>query len=195
MHTLIVSASPRADSSSIRVARALERIIRNESIPCEMIDFRENDIPSVGRGSLDPNNLTSFQKRWVDGLDRASLVICAVPEYNWLMPGEWVDALHQTGTKPFAHLFHNRVFAVVGVSSGRGGRRPAIETHIILNKLISFLGQEGIVSPAIFESHETDRCLNEKGDSLGNPLYDAGLKRFVDLSLKTATRWNPKAPA
>jgi chromate reductase len=189
MNALIISASPRVDSSSIKVARAIQRLIEKEGTDGEIIDFLENDIPGVGRGSLDPHRLTAFQRRWVEGLGRAELVICVVPEYNWMMPGEWIDALHQTGVTEFAHLFHGRVFAVVGVSSGRGGRRPAIETHLILNKLISFLGQESIVAPAIFESHETGKCLNEKGESLGNALYDGGLQRFVNLSLRTARRW------
>ena len=193
MNIAILSASPRADSASLRVAKAVKLQIET-SYTAEhtttLIDFHENDIPMIGRGDLRPDSLTAFQQRWVDTLNAAQLVICIVPEYNWIMPGEWIDAWHQTGKTAFAHLFDGRVFAVIGVSSGRGGRRPALETQQLLNKLISFLGQSSVVAPALFESHETEKNVDEQGRLIGADIYRAGLDRFLQLALKTAERWN-----
>lgn len=193
MNIAILSASPRADSASLRVAKAVKLQIEAsyaDRHKTTLIDFHENDIPMVGRGELRPDSLTAFQQRWVDTLNAAQLVICIVPEYNWIMPGEWIDAWHQTAKTDFAHLFDGKVFAVIGVSSGRGGRRPALETQQLLNKLISFLGQSSVVAPALFESHETERNVDKQGGLVGVDIYRSGLDRFLQLAIKTAERWN-----
>jgi chromate reductase len=192
MNIAILSASPRENSASLRVAKAVNlqlKAVDKEDHNISLIDFRENDIPMVGRGELNPHALTPFQRRWIDTLQSAQLVICVVPEYNWIMPGEWIDAWHQTGRTTFAHLFDGKVFAVIGVSSGRGGRRPALETQQLLNKLISFLGQSSVVAPAIFESHETEQNVDEQGRLFGTDVYRTGLERFLKLALNTAKRW------
>lgn len=188
IRALVISASPRTDSSSLRVARCLQHLLDQHHIETRLVDFQESDIPCVGRGAMDPEHLSPFQERWIGGLRGAHLVLCAVPEYNWTLPGLWLDALHQTGVHAFADVFGGRVFATVGVSSGRGGRRPALLTNTVLAKLISFLGQDSVVAPGIFESHETASCLTRDGRSLGNQAYDAGLQRFLDAAITMAQR-------
>lgn len=187
MHITILSASPRENSASLRVAKAIQKQLNEHTT--EVIDFHENDIPMVGRGTLEPNSLTEFQQRWVNSLKAAQLILCVVPEYNWIMPGEWIDAWHQTGKPPFAHLLDGKVFAVVGVSAGRGGRLPALETQQLLNKLISFLGQTSIVAPAIFESHETEKNVDENGNLIGGDIYQSALQRFLRLVIETTEHW------
>lgn len=190
IRAFIISASPRADSSSLRVARAMDQYLRSRGIPGSILDFEKSDIPPVGRGSLDPQRLTAFQQAWISGLRSAQLILCVVPEYNWTLPGLWLDALHQTGVDAFTDVFAGRTFATAGVSSGRGGRRPALLTNTVLNKLISFLGQDSMVAPGILESHETASCLDAEGRSLGNAAYDRRLQHFLDAAVATASRWS-----
>jgi chromate reductase, NAD(P)H dehydrogenase (quinone) len=156
----------------------------------EVFDFRACDIPMVGRGHLDKNHLTPFQQQLHDTWAAADLVIFTLPEYNWSTSGEFINALHQLGDKGFVHLFNEKVFALVGVSSGRGGRQPCLEVTTMLNKLISFLHQYSVVSPKLFESHETGHNLDDEGHSTGNPIYEKGVKDFVNYSLKIARKWH-----
>ncbi|MCU0392600.1 MAG: NADPH-dependent oxidoreductase, partial [Thermoflexibacter sp.] len=93
------------------------------------------------------------------------------------------------GTKEFSHLFDNKIFAFCGVSSGRGGRLPAIQMMTLFNKIISFTNKYAIVSPKVYESHDTDKNVDENGNSLGNVLYDKSLAQFIDYSLQIATRF------
>jgi chromate reductase len=99
--------------------------------------------------------------------------------------------LHRLGDRTFKHLFEEKVFATVGVSTGKGGKAPALHLHTILNKIISFTDLNSFVSAKIFESHFTKEVLDESGNSLGNAQYDAGLDDFIQYTLRVTKRWNP----
>ncbi|MBC8155913.1 MAG: NADPH-dependent oxidoreductase, partial [Bacteroidetes bacterium] len=97
--------------------------------------------------------------------------------------------IHQTGGPAFKHLFENKVFAMAGVSSGRGGRQPALDMTTVTNKIISFTNSYSIVSPKLYESHETGKNLDETGTFIGDAIYDTTVRAFVDYSLAVAQRW------
>ncbi|MEQ8352174.1 MAG: NAD(P)H-dependent oxidoreductase [Leptospiraceae bacterium] len=190
MQASVISGSPRKDSNSLRVARALTRGLQEKGHQCPSpVDFHYADLPMVGRGSLDSQNLTSFQENFIQAMRDSSLILFAVPEYNWITSGEIINAIHQIGNKELSDVFHNRVFAMVGVSAGRGGRRPALEMQTLINKMISFLDKRSVVSPRLLESHETDKNLGPDGESLGNEIYDKTLSSFLDYSLDMAELW------
>ncbi|WP_266364319.1 NAD(P)H-dependent oxidoreductase [Tellurirhabdus rosea] len=191
MKTVIMSASPRAQSGSLRVAHFLEKILKeHETTEVSVVSFEHYDVPLVGQGQLDPDNLTDFQQTVLNAWKEADLVFFLVPEYNWTTSPQLLNLLHQAGGPKFAHLFDNKVFAVAGTSGARGGRVPALEVTTVLNKLINFLNKYSIVSPRIWESHETSLNLNESGESTGNAIYEKAARAFVEYSLNVAQRWN-----
>jgi chromate reductase len=188
--TVLLSTSSRTGSNSLKATTYLKKVLSEKAINASVVSFEQCDIPMVGRGSINTDNLTEFQRNLIDQWAAAQLVVFVVPEYNWITSGELVNALHQLGEEDFAHLFDNKVFAFVGVSSGRGGRRPCLEIGVTVNKLISFLDKTSVVSPKLFESHETGRNLDEAGQSLGNTIYEKGMADFVDYTLRVAERWH-----
>lgn len=190
MKVAILSTSPRQDSNSLKVAKYLQSLFAAHESDTSLYDFREIDIPMVGRGSLDPENLSAFQQQLIKTWGEADLVVMAVPEYNWITSGELINALHQLGKKPFLELFDNKTFALVGVSSGRGGRQPCLEVSKIINKLIGFTSQASVVSPLYFESHDTGKNLEDDGTPTGNEIYTKGVIEFVDYTLRIARRWH-----
>lgn len=190
MKIAIISTSPRKGSNSLKVAKYLKSILSEQQDDLSLFHFEEVDIPMVGRKKLDKDNLSEFQQKLLHVWGEADLVIFTLPEYNWTTSGELINALHQLGTKPFADLFNNKVFALVGVSTGRGGRQPCLEINMVVNKLISFLNQHSVVSPKIFESHETSKNLNAEGDSEGNDIYEKGVRDFVNFTLRIAQQWH-----
>ena len=190
MQVTVISGSPREASNTLRVGRALHRVAEQKGHSCApVVDFHLSDVPLVGRGSLQAGGLTQFQDQLVSSVRGARLVLLAVPEYNWITSGEIINAVHQLGNKDFGDVFDNRVFAMVGVSSGRGGRRPALEMQTLVNKMISFMDKRSIVSPRLLESHETDKNLGIEGESLGNEIYDRTMDAFLDYSLDMAELW------
>lgn len=190
MNILIVSTSPQKNSSTKKVCLFLRNQLAAEGFDqVKLIDFENFDFPSIGEKSLNPDNLNLFQQSLVSAWAKADLVFIACPEYNWSVNGEVLTMLEQLGSRHFKHLFDQKVFAMVGVSSGRGGRLPALEIAKITNKLISFLGTLSVVSPKILEAHEVPQNLNAEGNSTGNAIFDREVRNFVRYSLAVADRW------
>lgn len=190
MNITILSTSPRKKSNTLRFAKSVQSILQTQGFSSvSLVDFEAYDVPFFGQGFLNKNALSSFQQNLISAWEQADLVFIVMPEYNWFPDAELINLLNHLGGKDFAHLFGEKTFALAGVSSGRGGKLPAIEINIMLNKLINFLNQYSVVSPRIYESHETPQNLNEAGEFTGNEVYEKTVKAFVDYSLEIANRW------
>lgn len=189
----IISSSPRKNSSSLRVAKRIKQVLEAKSFSeLELVNFENYDIPLVGQGELNQKELTDFQQKLIQAWGNSNLLFFVVPEYNWFTSPQLINAIHQLGGEPFSYLFDNKTFAFCGVSSGRGGRMPAIEMTTLFNKIISFTNKYSVVSPKIYESHETAKNIDENGNSLGNTLYDKPLEQFIDYAVHVAERWQGK---
>lgn len=190
MKIAIISTSPRKKSNSYRVALAIARVLAQKDFAEVVVTTFENyDFPMVGDGDLQAEQLSPFQSQLIRVWEEAQLIFLIAPEYNWVTSGEVINAIHQLGNKQFGHLFHEKVFALCGVSNGRGGRQPALLLTTLVNKMISFLNKDSVVSPRIYESHETDHQVDEEGNLIGNEIYQKTLGAFVDYSLKVGLRW------
>ncbi len=192
MNICIISGSPRKNSNSLKVAKAIEIAAKGKGIEeIYLVKFDEYDIPLMANGDLDENNLTQFQQQLKDSMDAASLIFIISPEYNWMPSAELINFIHQMTDRPYASMWSDKVFAIAGSSNGRGGKFPTVQLTYVLNKINSVMHYDSIVVPRVFESQFTQKALDENGQSLGNEEYDKGLNLFVDVALKTATRWNP----
>lgn len=189
MHVTILSTSPRKDSNSLKAAKALAKLSEKAGHAVSLVSFENYDIPMVGQGNLHKDQLSDFQKILIEHWEKAQVVFMAIPEYNWITSGQLINAIHQLGSPDFGHLFDEKVFAMMGVSSGRGGRLPALELTTLLNKMISFLHKMSIVSPKIFESQETPHTVDPDGNLLQNPIYNQGIEDYVTYTFKIAERW------
>lgn len=188
MNIQIQSGSPRKDSLSVRVAKAIHKHVGAEHTS-SIVDFNNYDIPFLNAGRVNKEAYTPFQKQLIEGWDAADLVFVISPEYNWFPSAEIINTIHQLGSPDYKHLFDNKVFAFVGVSSGRGGRIPAMQLTTIYNKLFNVFSTHAISSGKTFESQFTGQTLDENGNSLGNAEYDKGLSAFVDYSVELSQRW------
>ncbi len=186
----IISASPQRNSNSLRFAKALQHLLAERSFTeVQIVNFEYYDIPWVGEGDINPKQLTDFQYYLINVWNKSDVVFIVSPEYNWSFSPQLINTLDQLGGKAFAHLFDNKVFALAGVSSGRGGRQPALQLTTVLNKLINFLDGNSVIAPRIFESHETDQMLDADGNFIGSEAYIKGATAFVEYALRIAQRW------
>ena len=190
MNISIISTSPRKKSNSLRFAKFLQHTLKAMDFEeVSLVDFENYDIPFFGQGFLNKDNLSGFQQHLIGTWGKADLVFIVMPEYNWFPDAELINAINQLGGPAFGHLFNDKTFALAGVSSGRGGKMPAIEMSTMLNKVINFTQNYSIVSPRLYESHETPTNIDENGLSTGNEVYETSVKAFVDYALKVAKRW------
>lgn len=189
MNVSILSGSARAHNNTIRVGKAIAQRLQQAGHVATLVDFISYDIPLMNQGGIDEQHLTPFQQQLADSMEAADAVILITPEYNWSTTPEILNFLHRMGDRKFKHLFDQKVFATLGVSTGKGGKAPALHLHSILNKIISFTDLDAMVSAKIFESHFTKEVLDEHGNSLGNEQYDAGLNDFINYTLRMAKRW------
>ncbi|GAA4436664.1 hypothetical protein GCM10023091_14800 [Ravibacter arvi] len=190
MKIAVICTSPRKGSNSLKVAKFLSGIAADvDGNEVSLVDFEDADIPLVGRGDLDPSNLTVFQQRLITTWAQAELVVFVVPEYNWMTGGELINAYHQLGSRHFHTLFNDRVFAFAGVSNGKGGRLPCIEMSTMLGKIINVLNGDSVISPKIFESQYTQDVLDENGVSKGDASYERAAAGFLSYAQAAAARW------
>lgn len=192
MNIAILSGSARANNNTIRVGKALQLRLNAMGHSTSLVDFQHYDIPLINQGPVDEAVFTPFQHALAGAMKAAQAILIITPEYNWSTTPEILNFLHRLGDRKFKHLFEEKVFATVGVSTGKGGKAPALHLHSILNKIISFTDLNSFVSAKIFESHFTKEVLDEAGNSLGNAQFDAGLDDFIRYTLRVTERWSGK---
>jgi chromate reductase len=191
MKIAIVSTSPRANSNTLRFCKFVQNILQESGQhEVTIVDFASYDLPFVGTTWMKPDTLTPFQREFIAAWGEADLVFFASPEYNWTATPQILNAFHSLGGPAFKHLFENKVFAMAGTSNGRGGRQPALDMTTVLNKVISFTNSYSVVSPKLYESHETDKNVDADGRFIGHEVYDRTARAFVDYSLTVAQRWH-----
>ncbi len=185
MKTVILSGSARTDNNTLRVAKAINKIIPNSYI----IDYHQYDLPNANE-DLDSQNLSDFQKQLIEGIREAELLIVLTPEYNWFPSAEMVNTVHQLANNEHGKIFDNMVAAFVGVSTGRGGRMPAVQLSYVFDKIFNVFNLNSISSPKKFESQFTTECVDDDGNLLSNTMYNKGLQDFVQYSVNVANRWH-----
>ncbi|MBO0936228.1 NAD(P)H-dependent oxidoreductase [Fibrella sp. HMF5335] len=191
MKIAIISTSPRANSNTLRFCKFVRNVLQETGQhEVTIVDFEQYDLLFVGSAWMKPETLTSFQQQFVSAWGNADLVFFASPEYNWTATPQILNAFHALGGPAFNQLFDNKVFAMVGVSNGRGGRQPALDMTTVLNKVISFTNNFSIISPKLYESHETDKNLDADGQFVGHEVYDRTARAFIDYTLTVAQRWH-----
>lgn len=191
MEVLIVSGSPRQQSLTLRFSNYLKNRLEKESqvTSVSVVDFHENDFPSLRSGRLTPQRLSPFQSNLIQTWSKADIVIFCLPEYNWTVSGELTAIMDHLSHSSFSFLFQDKLFACIGTSSGRGGRLPALDFGRLLSKVIAFQNSFSIVSPKIFEAHEIAQNIPEHEDQSAHPIFEASLQNFIWYTLEAARRW------
>jgi len=187
----ILSGSPRANSNTLRVAKAIGHIIRETEAEqhVQIIDFNGFDIPSANTGTVNIHQLSDWQRLLFESCRDSEMVFVLTPEYNWFPSAEIIQMIHSMAATPFKAMWDNKLFVTCGTSSGRGGRMPAVQLSYTLNKILNVFNCESMVSPKMFESQFTDKALDADGRSVGNEEYMSGLIAFVNFNLKLNRRW------
>lgn len=189
MKIAVISGSARKNNNTLRVAHA----IRQQLPEAEVVDFQDYDLPSFADGSIDPEHLSEFQEKLIGSIENSDLLFVLSPEYNWFPTSEIINMVHQLANKKFKHIFDQMVVATIGVSTGRGGRMPAVQLGYVFNKIFNFYSLNSITSPKTFEVQEVLKCIDSEGNLLENSAFNDGFTEFLDYSVKVAKRWHQSA--
>lgn len=190
----ILAGSSRVNANTARVGKAVKRIALQMGVNEDQIimpDFTQFDIPFSNGHHFGKDKLTPFQHSVYESMAKSDLIFILTPEYNWFPSAEIINLINQYGSKEFAECWDGKLFATCGISSGRGGRIPAVQLTYVINKLINVMDLHSIVSPKVFESQFTPKVLDTDGNSLGNAEYDAGLEKFVSYNLGLLKKIKP----
>lgn len=181
MQTAIISVSPRKGSASLNVAKYIQSLAQAKGGDAPLFSFEGISFPSVADGYIQPADLQGKQKELYDLVVASQRVVWVVPEYNRMMPSEYVAMIHQFLTKSFMPFWENKVFGFVGVSSGVGGREPIYTSDKVFNYAINSMSVAGShVSPFHFQSTFTGDQFDTSGAFIGNEKYAASIQKFVD---------------
>ncbi|MDG1721132.1 MAG: NAD(P)H-dependent oxidoreductase [Bacteroidia bacterium] len=186
MRVCILSGSARKNNNTLRVAKA----ISNNFIDSVIVDFQDYDLPNFNQTCISKKNLSGFQSKLINSIEKSDLLFVISPEYNWFPTAEIINTIHQLAQEDYIHIFDHKVIATVGVSAGRGGRMPAVQLVTVINKIIGFFNLESIISGNTFEVQEVTRCIDGEGLLLDNEQFNKGLTSFINYSLKVAERWH-----
>lgn len=189
MKVLILSTSHRKGSNTLKSCLYIQSIFQQKGFETHIVDFVEDDIPLVGKGEISLENLTKFQSELMNYWENSQIIIVATPEYNWGLNANVSNLFHQLGNSSFKYLFNNKIFGIVGVSSGRGGKFPAVDLMVLISKLINFLNQYSIVSPKILELHEVPNHLNDQGELIQNGIFEKTVMDYVNYQIEIAQKW------
>lgn len=190
MNILVLSTSPRA-GLTLRFSLYFSRYLseRYPDARIHRLDFTGFDITPLGKGIFPSDPLSNFQRELLENWSQADLIIFCSPEYNWTASAETFILLERLGSRSFREYFEEKVFAIAGISSGRGGRQPALDISRVLSKIIGFLETQSIVSSKILEVHDAGINLDEKAQSIGNATFESAVKAFADYSHRLSQRW------
>jgi chromate reductase len=188
MKITILASSPRQHSLTLRLAKGISHLLEQQQYTYEIIDFADSDITLSNHGPLQPDSL--FQQKLIQALEGPGLVFFLTPEYNWLPSAESINFINRFADKPFAALFDHKVFALAGVSSGRGGRMPCVTLGTAINKIIGFMGLQSMVSGSMFEAQFAGKVMEQDGTLLDNDAFNKGLEQFVKQNIQFARKWN-----
>ena len=196
MNILLISASPRAGLTlrfSLFLAAYLTEKYPKASV--HRMDFTGFDVVPLGKGLFPSEPVSPFQQELLENWKKADLIIFCSPEYNWTASAETIILMERLGSRAFRSFFEDKVFALAGVSSGRGGRQPALDIGRVLSKIIGFMDVHSIVSSKILEVHDAGMNLNENALSLGNPVFETAVQAFSEYSIQLTSRWMAGRPA
>ena len=162
MKALVISGASRKGSNTWKVSQAIGATLSGLGVQTHIQSFESYDIPFFNQGFINKDALTPFQKELTSHWEEAKLVVLVTPEYNWLPSAELINMFNHLGSDNFSELFSDKVFAFSGVSTGTGGRLPAVQLSTMVQKIIGFLNLTSVCSPHVFEAQQAAASLTQE---------------------------------
>ena len=148
MNILLISGSPRADSSSLNVAKYVNGQL-NEQNNIESRIFDLNDCTlEMWHDGAPMDDMAKELIHWAQGY------VFIVPEWHGMVPPAFKNLFYY-----FNNLFAHKPAYIIGVSSGAGGRYPITElrSSTYKNSFINYIPVSTVID-------QVDDVINAQGE-------------------------------
>jgi NAD(P)H-dependent FMN reductase len=170
MRLVVISASNRAGSESLKVANWLVKHANNLGMVAETLDLFELGLPMYD--DAEHNELNQKVSDLKQQLAAADGFIFVSPEWNGMMSLTLPNMLHYVSQE-----LANKPVMLVGVSAGKGGTHPIGQMRLMGPK-----NRHYVISPENLIVSGVEQAFNDYEWSDDRP--DIALKQRADYSLK-----------
>ncbi len=168
MNIEIISASPRKNSTTVRVAKYLHEVLSAKNKHhIGLLDMREIEFPPLQSVYSSPEAAPSELRSIAERMFKANAFVLVTPEYNG------------TYTAPMKNLLdhfpkqHHKAFGIVTASPGALGGIRATQQMLLLSAALF-----GIASPYLLVVPQIDKKFNEQGQLI-EPAFESNVHQFV----------------
>jgi azobenzene reductase len=180
MKLVVISASMRKESQSLKVSKWLAEHAQSLDVESEVLDLHEVKLPLFDTGETPAPNAEKI----LNILDSADGLVFVSPEWNGMMSHGLANMLHFVG-KELAH----KPVMLVGVSAGRGGTYPVAQMRQIGQKNNQYvISPESLIVQGVNDIMNDHEMSDEKSpDQSVKTRADYALKVLIEYakSLKT----------
>ncbi len=167
MNILVISASMRKGSQSLKIAQWLAKRISEKDATGNVLDLNVFKLPLFDDGETPAENVPAL----LTMLAEADGYIFVSPEWNGMMSHGLINMLHYAG-----HELAYKPVMLVGVSAGRGGTHPIDQMRLMGHK-----NRHYILSPENLIVSGVESAFNDSDMSEQTPDYM--LKSRADYSI------------
>ncbi len=148
MNILVISGSPRSDSSSLNVANYVNgQLNQDDSIESRIFDLNQCKLEMWHDGAP-MDDMAKELIHWAQGY------VFIVPEWHGMVPPAFKNLFYY-----FNNLFAHKPAYIIGVSSGAGGRYPITElrSSTYKNSFINYIPVSTVID-------QVDDVINAQGE-------------------------------
>lgn len=157
MKILVISGSPRQQSSSLNVANyAQQQLLKFKAVESSLLDLHQLDLPLWSSHAV-ADDTTKQLIAEADGF------VFVVPEWHGMVPPAFKNLFYY-----FNASFAHKPAYIIGVSSGTGGRYPITElrSSTYKNSFINYIPISTVID-------HVDNTFNEHGEFIAQTDYIA----------------------
>lgn len=157
MNILVISGSPRANASSLKVAKYVSwQVTQDANIGTRVLDLSQCHLALWSEGA-------PIDEQTKELIQEAQGYVFIVPEWHGMVPPAFKNLFYY-----FNNLFAHKPSYIIGVSSGSGGRYPITElrSSTYKNSFINYIPISTVID-------HVDNAINAKGKLIEGNEYIA----------------------
>ena len=174
MKVVIISASMRGQSQSLKVSEWLARHATTLGITVEVLDLHTFKLPLFDNGETVAENQASLLEK----LSNSEAYVFVSPEWNGMMSHGLINMLHFVGQE----MAYKPVM-LIGVSAGRGGTYPVSQMKQLGGKNRHYvISPENLVVSGVDTAFNTPEIAESEADFAIKKRADYSLRVLIELA-------------
>lgn len=174
MNILVISASMRGESQSLKVSKWLSNHSGSLGVDSSVLDLHKLKLPLYDVGETKAENEPEIR----DMLTNADAYVFVSPEWNGMMSHGLINMLHYV-EKEMAY----KPVMLVGVSAGRGGTHPIDQMKLMGSKNRQYIiSPENLIVSGVNDSFNSPEIDENSADYIMKDRADYSIKVLIKLA-------------